>query len=72
MITILPVFTPKQIWKQFSSIIRYCKHYSTSSNCRKALIDNCKFLDTQYNIDYDYLMHYYVQPCLIINTLKNL
>ena len=70
MITISPVFTPKQIWKHFSHIIRYGKRFSTPTNYGIALINNCKILDTRYNIDYDYLIHYFVKPCIKIYNGK--
>lgn len=70
MITISPVFTPKQIWKYFSRIIRYCKRFRKPTDCGVILINNCKMLDEQFNIDYDYLIHYFVQPCIKIYNGK--
>ena len=70
MISISSVYTPKKIWKHFSHIIRYGKRFSTSKNYVIRLINNCKILDTQYNIDYDYLIHYFVYPCIKIYSGK--
>lgn len=70
MIIISPIYTPNQFWKYISHQIRYGKRHGTTIKCGIAILNTCKFLDNRYNIDYDYLIHYFVKPCIKIYNGK--
>ena len=65
MITIESIITPKQIYKLFSWHIRSNRR-NFMPDIEESLYELCKYYDTKFNIDKDYLFQCIALPILSI------